>query len=155
MKEYDIFLCSSIVEFKDERQKLSAYIQNLNRISRKRFDTAVYLHKCEYMDNALTADGMQKTYNAEICRSELVIFLFGEKAGEYTLEELACAAEHFSESRRNKICILCRNNPYHADEGSSLRELAQMLDKYRMPWVQLYNIDSIKLAVAEKLFEQL
>ena len=156
MKEYNIFLCSSIVEFEEERMKLAAYIQNIsNGITQKRFDTAVYLHKCEYMDNALADEGMQKTYNEELCRSELVVFLFGENAGEYTLEELACAAEHFGEDSKNRICVLSRHDPYRAEEGSTLKNLEHMLDKYRLRWVQFENIEGVKLAIAEKLLEQL
>ena len=156
MKEYNIFLCSSIVEFQEERQKLAAYIQNISRnIAQKRFGTSVYLHKCEYMDNALAAEGMQKTYNEEICRSELVVFLFGEKAGEYTLEELSCAAEYFGETAKNKICVLSRYNPYCAEESSALSNLAHMLDKYRLRYVQFENLESVKLTIIEKLLEQL
>lgn len=154
MKTYQIFLCSSIVEFEQERLILHDYIQKLSKITKAARNTSLILRKCENMDNRLELDGKQNFYNQEIIRSELVVFLFGEKAGAYTLEELDTAADAFGEERGSRICVLCTKDPYHSEEAT-LKELAGWLDKYRLRFALFSHMDTVKLNILTRLMEQL
>lgn len=154
MTPLTIFLCSSIVEFSKERQLLTRYVSELNRMLQKAGYGPLYLHKCEHMDNAVTVGGLQAVYDADLCRSDLVLFLFGKTAGAFTCGELCCAAEHFGERRQEHIRILCTENP-RSSTAPSLQTLATMMERYQLEAIPYHHLDSAKLVITRWLLEQM
>ena len=101
MKEISIFLASSIDEFKNERVDLGDFIR---KVTDQTIEQDIYLRftKCEDLSNAVAKSRKQEEYNKEICNSDFFYVLFGNKAGDYTIEELEVAVQAFKESKGNR-----------------------------------------------------
>ncbi len=150
MREIKIFLASSIVEFETERKELLDFVRKkLGDKMREKKNISLEVIKCENLDNKIVVSGMQKMYDDEIRKSDIVLFLFGKNAGEFTLGELDVAAEHFKSSKE-KIIVMCMENPYKS-ENETLKELANRLTKYRIEHKMFSNIEAIKNELLMKL----
>ena len=151
MTQYNIFLCSSISEFSEERRELSAYVYELSRKTRLQSNLLIHLIKCEDEDEAIVLGGKQQQYNEDIRKADLVIFLFGKRAGEYTLGELDVAAERIAEGKKDQILVLCETDPYKTD-GEGFCALKKKLDAYRLHWHPLTSLDRIERMLTEAMF---
>lgn len=155
MKNLHIFIASSIVEFEDERVELSYFFQKIKPIMEDKLNISLVSIKCEHIDNRIEIGGKQTVYNKEIEKSDLVIFLFGHSAGDYTIQELDIAAKAFAEKDYDRhICVFCRQNPYKSeDEG--LKKLTRTLDDYRILYIPFSNMDTVKLYTTFKIIKLL
>lgn len=150
MKNINIFLASSIVEFETERKKIFNFVRkNLGDEMRKKKNISLDIIKCENLDNKIIPSGMQRMYNNEIIKCDIALFLFGKEAGEFTLEELDVAAEHFAKDKE-KIIVMCMEDPYKS-ETISLKKLAEKLTKYRIDRKIFCNIETIEKEILMKL----
>lgn len=149
MQNIQIFLASSIVEFEEERKQIHDFIQETERILREKRDISLKLIKCENMDNNIVPKGKQNEYDKEIKRSDIVIFLFGEKAGDFTIHELEISAEEFAD-RKSKIVVLCRKDPYKSDDDT-LKKLANTLTKHKVRHKIFVSLTDIKVEFLMKL----
>ena len=103
MKYIKIFLASSIVEFKSERQQMDSYINNLNNIYVRR---GIYFELliCENLSTAMDRERKQDEYNRFIRDSQFFYIILGQKAGDYTIEYFDTAWEQIIKTvapRRN------------------------------------------------------
>lgn len=115
MQNIKIFLASSIVEFEIERKELFNFVRKkLGDKMREVKNISLDVIKCENLDNKVVPSSMQKMYDDEIRKSDIVLFLFGKNAGEFTLRELDAAAEHFGDDKE-KIIVMCTENPYKSE----------------------------------------
>ena len=145
MKKIKIFLASSIDDLRDDRIAMGDYFNQLNEVY---IDRGVHfsLIKCEDYDNSVAADGKQSQYDQEIRESELCIFLFFNKVGEYTLHEFNVAREAFEQNGKPRIAT------YFKDAGentaSAVREFMSYLDTELRHYYNPYShIDTLKLGV--------
>lgn len=92
MSSYQIFLASSINEFKQYRNDIGNFIREVNDVLVD-YDMRIKLFECEFSDNSIMAVRMQETYNREIPKSEAFVMLIGKRLGEYTLEEYNVATK--------------------------------------------------------------
>jgi hypothetical protein len=102
-KKIKIFLGSSIVEFKKERQEIENFIYRLSDDFEDRYDISVKPLLCESFDEAYSEIRKQEEYNEKVRSSDLCFFIFFTKAGEYTREEFEVARKKFAESGKPKI----------------------------------------------------
>ena len=116
---------------------------------RKKKNISLDIIKCENLDNKIIPSGMQRMYNNEIIKCDIALFLFGKEAGEFTLEELDVAAEHFAKDKE-KIIVMCMEDPYKS-ETISLKKLAEKLTKYRIDRKIFCNIETIEKEILMKL----
>ena len=75
-KEFNLFLASSVVEFKEMREKLSAFF-NGPRV-RKVMGANISLTRCEDVSTKMAVDGKQNEYNEIIRKSDIFIVLVGK-----------------------------------------------------------------------------
>ena len=105
----NIFLASSIVELKEEREKIRELITNLNGRLEKR-NIMFRLFDCEQGDYVYEGNS-QAILNERIKRCEYVIFIVGKKLGEKTNEEFNCALEKYKIDNKTKITVYLKNVP--------------------------------------------
>ncbi len=155
MRNLRIFISSSIIEFEDERIELNNFLQRIKPIMREKLNISLIPVKCEHIDDRIEIGGKQNVYNKEIEKSDLVIFLFGHAAGDYTLQELEIAAKSFEEKNYDKhICVFCHQNPYKSKD-ESLKKLTLALDKYHILHITFSDMDTVKLHTALKIISLL
>lgn len=151
-KVINIFLASSIEEFRVERLELSDFIRDINDRYEDRYDISVRLRKCENMDNAVQVRRKQEQYNREICESDMVFFLFFTKAGEYTVEEFDVAFERFKAEDRPKIYTYFKVVPEGTAKEQTVVDFMLRLDREIGHYYSMFeNIDTVKLRVLLEL----
>ena len=145
MKEYKIYLCSSIDEFRNERDSIQEFFYDLDMKAREK-GKKIILNRCEIEDPRMRLEGSQTLYDKHIRESDLIIFLFGMQAGEYTLHELDVAAEY-----NKRIIVFCKESP-KISNNESLIMLYKKLNEYHIEPLLLESIEYIELIILEQLF---
>ncbi len=151
MKKIKIFLASSISDLQDDRIALGDFIRQLNEIY---IDKGIYISlvKCEDYDNAIALSGKQSEYDREIEDSELCLFIFYRKVGEYTMHELDVAYRAFAEKSHPKIVTYLRADPNTQSLSEALGEIISRLDGEYHHYYNVYaHIDTLKLGVIMQL----
>lgn len=146
MKYIKIFLASSIVEFKHERDEFGTFIRSLNNIYAKR-DIYFELIVCEDVAKELHNKRMQDVYNDEIKDSRYFYIIVGKELGERSLEEFDVALENFISTGVPKIMTyfyeVSRNGGSYSN---SVQSFMERLDKNLGHDYNLFShFDSIKL----------
>lgn len=157
MKEVKIFLASSINEFRNERFDLGDFIRKLTD---QTIEQDVYLKFsiCEDMSNAVSKDRKQGDYNEEIRNSDFFYVIFGNKAGDYTIEELEVAAKQFKESADNKPNIYVYHqksfeNTTISEQGKEALECVKK-ENINISYRDYTNIDDMKIEIAKDLLQK-
>lgn len=151
MRKIKLFLASSITDLHDDRIALGDFIRQLNEIY---IEKGVYISliKCEDYDNAIALAGKQSQYDNEIEDSDLCIFLFYRKVGEYTVHELDVAYGAFSRAQRPKIVTYLRQDEATRALSDALSEIIERLDGEYHHYYNVYaHIDTLKLGVLMQL----
>ena len=135
MENINSFVASSIVEFKDERLHVSDLSRKINNILSDN-EKFFFMRRCEEESEIIVGSqddktkGKQDAYNKQIAESQLVIFLFGNRFGEYTEEELRVAGEAAKNNGYPKILACfkkgCSPEPERKDK------LITMLNEYKI-----------------------
>lgn len=149
MKIINIFLASSIDEFKNERNELQCFINDVAEDFRDRYDTDIRVQRCEKVDPRYVKGRSQDEFNELIKNSEMCIFLFFTKAGEYTIEEFEVARKAFevSENGKPKIYTYFKTIDDVSVE-KSVTDFMSELDKNLKHFYQTFShIDTVKLRV--------
>ncbi len=147
MKRIKIFLASSITDLRFDRVEIGNFFRQMNDIY---IENGVYfdLVMCEDYDNTVALDGKQSQFDAEICGSELVFFLFFKKVGDYTKHEFEVALEHYKSVGKPKILTYFKyiDTPDNAEE--EVLSFMQVLDREVRHYYNVYNcIDTLKLGI--------
>ena len=145
MKYVKIFLASSVVEFEKERRELGDYIRSLNDIYVKR---GIYfeLNLCEDLSNAIDKERKQEQYNRMIRDSQYFYILFGNHAGEYTIEEFDVAWEQFRSSGEPKLYTYFMQLPDGQPAEKTVQDFMTRLDKEIGHYYSMFShLDSVKL----------
>ena len=150
MRKIKIFIGSSIVEFKNERQDLENFIHNLSNDFIDKYEIMIIPFTCEATDNAMAITRKQDEYNKQIEESEMCFFLFYTRAGEYTIEELNYAYNVFknSEQKKHKVYVYFKIVPETVNADDSIENLKQILEKrYGHFFSTFENLDTVKLRI--------
>lgn len=143
MKIIKIFLASSVVEFKKERQELAAFVNSLNNIFVRK-DIFVEITICEELSNAVAMERKQNEYNGAIRESDYLIMLFGKSAGEFTIEEFDVALEQFRVAGAPKIYIYFKRMPEGESVEKSIVDFKARLEQLGLDYGMFDYLDSIK-----------
>lgn len=149
MKIINIFLASSIDEFKNERNEIQCFINDVAEDFRDRYDTDIRVQRCEKVDPRYVKGRSQDEFNELIKNSEMCIFLFFTKAGEYTIEEFEVARKAFesSENGKPKIYTYFKTIDNISIE-KSVTDFMSELDKNLKHFYQTFShIDTVKLRI--------
>lgn len=145
MKKVKIFIGSSIEELKDDRREIGNFFRQLNDLY---LDNGIYfqLIMCEDYDDAIETDGKQSKYDKEILDSELSVFIFFKKVGQYTEHEFNLAYNSFKAELRPKILTVFKCVDDAGQVLDSVKFFADKLDKELKHYYKTYvNSDSLKL----------
>ena len=150
MRKIKIFIGSSIVEFKNERQELENFIHNLSNDFIDKYEIMIIPFTCEAADNAMAITRKQDEYNKQIEESEMCFFLFYTRAGEYTKEELNLAYNTYknSEQKKPKVYVYFKIVPEDVKTDDSIEDLKQILEKqYGHFFSTFESLDTVKLRI--------
>lgn len=147
MKKIKIFLASSIDDLRNDRLEVGDFFRQLNEIY---LDNGIHfsLIKCEDYDNAISTNGKQSEYDAEIRDSSLVFFLFFRKVGDYTKHEFEVALEAYKKSQKPKIITYFKYINSIDEANEEVRSFMKVLDGELKHYYNTYgNIDTLKLGI--------
>lgn len=149
MRKIKIFIGSSIVEFKNERQELENFIHKLSNDFIDKYEIMIIPFTCETADNAMARTRKQDEYNKQIAESEMCFFLFFTRAGEYTIEELNYAFNTFKSSEQGKPKVYVYFKIVSDTKAdASIEKLKQILDKnYGHFYSTFESLDTVKLRI--------
>jgi len=159
-----IFLASSIDEFKLDRLAVGDFINRLNKIYYKDPADAKYdktkelffvLEKCEDIDEAIRVGGKQGQSDDIIRVSDLVFLLFGKSVGAYTKHEFDVAYENFLQSNNPKIIIYIRTATDNGEEivqdDSAVAFKKYLNDDIKHFWGTYSHIDTLLFKIIMNL----
>lgn len=135
-----MFLASSIVEFANERKKI--YL-SLNRISDYLYINTDYefdIDRCEEIDSNIlkNKERTQDLISKMILDSDICVFLFGNKIGDVTIEELELVLDVFKKDKSTTPIIY-----FFSDISNEANKLMSKLDKDNIPYIKLYEYDGL------------
>ena len=145
LKVVSIFLASSIVDFKHDRDSLAHFFLGLNNVS---VFNGVYfkLVLCEDLDSSVARKRKQAEYNKIIAESDFCIVLADKKVGQYTWEEFQTAYNRFCEDgTKPKIYVYVKEN--EEVEESLTKFLKYLADDIQHYYDYFSSIDSLKLKI--------
>lgn len=153
MQTIKIFLASSVVEFRRERQELAAFVSSINNKSVKR-DIFLEMRMCEDLSNAMALERKQNEYNEYIKDSDYLLMLFGKTVGQYTIEEFDVAWEHFQKHGKPKIFTYFREFPQGEQVQESVLNFMERLDKQLGHYYSKYtDLGTVKADFLQVIFE--
>ncbi|GHT27429.1 hypothetical protein FACS189432_03950 [Bacteroidia bacterium] len=124
-----IFLASSVDEFKYDRLTVGDFINRLNKLYHKDMDDPKYdsvqdlffvLEKCEDEDNSIVAQGeIQDRIDSKIVGSDFVFLLFGKTIKKWTKHEFRYACGILKKTGKPKIVVYMRTA---TDEGELITQ---------------------------------
>ena len=94
-----IALSSSVEEFADEREKLGAFVEHLNRIIYRRRGVALDWRVCEDEGRSIRYEPRQDEFDGDIRECRFLFVLIGKRFGEFTEHEFYLALELFEASK--------------------------------------------------------
>ena len=145
MKYIKIFLASSIIEFKHEREEFRSFICRLNNIYTKRniyFELVV----CEDISKEFSARKAQDLYNDEIKDSQYFYIIVGKELGERSLEEFDVALENFLSTGYPLIMTYFHEVTGTDTRAKSVTNFMKRLEKKLSHDYNLFShFDSVKL----------
>lgn len=146
MKKIKIFLASSLVELKEERNELARFILGLNN---NLIDNNAYveLQLCEEMDAAFSHSRKQDEYNAYIQNADYVFFLFLSDVGQYTREEFEIAYAHFKKHGTPRIFTYFYKSNIEKILSKSNQFADELSQKYGHYYCVCNNLETVKLAL--------
>ena len=137
MNKINIFLASSIIEFKSIRNKIGEYVLEYNN---EYIDKGkkIKLFECEFHDEAISSlNRKQDEYMEELKKSDIFLMLIGKRLGNYTKEEYQVALDNNIE----RHIIFFKNN----EEDNSVTEFKKyLLEDKKSNTYEVTNIDEIK-----------
>lgn len=98
MKKVKVFIASS-AELDEDKSQLDLFFSEKNKIYEKR-DILFVQKTWKDFESSLHKHFLQDRYDAYIRESDIVLFLFHTRLGQYTLRELEVANEVNSEQNR-------------------------------------------------------
>lgn len=152
MKTVPLFLASSITDLHRERMEIGNFIRVLNdRLMDSGADVYLKLGMCEYISDTVADVRKQDVYNSGIRESDLCIFLFWHRAGEYTLEELNAARTAFRDNGRPDVMIYIKDVKDDQPFEPSVGEFARSLDAENVLYTHFTHIDTVLWHILNKL----
>ena len=137
MDKINIFLASSIVEFKSIRNKIGEYVLEYNNEYIEK-GKKIKLFECEFHDEAISPlDRKQDEYMEVLKKSDIFLMLIGKKLGNYTKEEYQVALDNNIE----RHIIFFKTN----EEDNTVIEFKKYLRKIKESnTYEVTTIDEIK-----------
>ncbi|MBQ6265981.1 MAG: tetratricopeptide repeat protein [Clostridia bacterium] len=156
MKKIKIFIGSSIDELANERNEIARFMLGLNN---EYIDKDIYfeVYFCEETSSVMQAEGSQKQHNDYIEKdADAAIFMFFNKAGRFTLEELDLARKAFLEGMRPNIFVFFKAvDSYPAATEEIKACVSKVANDYGHYFKMFDSTDTIKLELLQYLVESL
>ena len=152
MRTIKIFLASSVVEFKEERQELAAFANSINKKIVKR-DIFLEMIMCEDLSNAMALERKQDEYNEYIRDSDYVLMLFGKTVGKYTIEEFNVAWECYRKRGKPQIFTYFKEFPQGEEVEEGVLDFMERLDKQLRHYYSRYtDLETVKTDLSQVIF---
>lgn len=150
MREINIFLGSSIVELKEEREAFSDIVAELNT-KLKSTGVFIYLDKCEYEDGFINIEPTQKLIDEKIVNSSYSYFIIKSFFGEMTEHEYNVAKECFIKSGKPKISVLFKKCSENEKCSPEVIGFKSKLEDSKYYYKEYKNKEELKLNIVLNL----
>lgn len=153
MKTIKIFFASSIIEFEKERIELYAFIENVARKFRKKYNIDIEPFICENNSYSISKEErMQIVYNSEIQKSDIVCFLFFTNAGKFTSEEFDVAYAQMQETDKPHILVFLQERSADDSISESLKKILDKISNEKGQYIgEFSHIDTIKSRILQEI----
>ena len=145
MKKINIFVGSSIVDFKIERSELELFIRRISDDFEDKYEIKLVPFFCENVDDSMSKTRSQDEYNKLIENSSFCIFLFFNKAGQYTKEEYDIAYKNFIKNNNPKLLVYLKEIKDDNIEESLKNFIDELDNSYNQIYSTFDSLDTIKL----------
>ncbi len=146
----NIFVGSSIIELKEERDAFSDIVNELN-VKLKNTGYFIYLDRCEYDNGFFSGGPTQQIIDEKVINSTYSYFIIRTKFGELTEHEFDIALDNFLKFGKPKLCVMFRK----CLETESLSEKALLfqnrLKELKYYYKEYQNKEELKLNVVLNL----
>lgn len=146
----NIFVGSSIIELKEERDAFSDIINELN-VKLKNTGYFIYLDRCEYESGFFTGNPTQQIIDEKVLNSTYSYFIVRTKFGEWTEHEFDIALESFLKFGKPKLCVMfrkCLNTESLSEQALLFQNRLKELQYY---YKEYQNKEELKLNVVLNL----
>ena len=155
-KTIRIFIGSSITELELERAKLMSFIQGLNNRYHKR---GIFIegYICEETPNNMRIGGSQAMHNDYINSvADATVFMFYNKAGEFTMQELELARQAFVEKGVPNIYVFFKSVDGAPAINDDIQKAVRLVFNDYGHYPKMFNdVDTVKLELLQFLVELL
>lgn len=154
MKKVNIFIGSSIDEFKNERADITDFIYSLGYLLEDNYGLKVKPKVCENADPAMAATRKQDDFNGLIAESDICLFLFCTRAGIYSIEEMDVAFKLIKKRNDGKpIVNVFFRTPREGDvvDDSIAEQRARIDSAYRYDVDYRHFVGNVKFKVIRDL----
>lgn len=129
MFKINIFIASSIVEFKNEREQ---FILTMGRLHDYLYENRIcnlVIHRCEDFEiNILKQnEGTQDRLNEMIKSSDITLFFFGNKIGDVSKQELEIAFDNYKKTNKSLPFVFFIDKEY--DNDLPLKYMSELKSK--------------------------
>ncbi len=149
----NIFLGSSIVELKKEREAIKSMITDINSKLRKK-NILIYLYACEQKDLIYKGYRSQDELNDDVRKSDYSIFIIGKSLGEKTKEEFNIALDGFNKNNKPQIMVMFKKIPEYEKDHSVIYFQKELAEKYEYYYEQ-YETESDAAAIVASLINSI
>lgn len=153
MKKIKVFIGSSIEDLAYERRDIVSFIAELNN---QYVDRGIYIEPyiCEEKPSELRSEGSQAKHDEYIRNNaDAMIFMFFQKAGQYTMRELQIAWEVVKNESKNSCVLIFFKTQNNSISDSE--EIKKAIDKISGEYAHYYKkfseTDTIKLELLQYL----
>lgn len=149
--EINIFLASSIDEFKMERDELGYFFAKLNNTLIKQ-GVFARLIMCEDMSGTMVSGRKQDVYDDKIRRCDLFYALLGRRLGSCTMEEFEVAYRHMDYCGKPKIRVFFKELGSNDQQTEDILTLKRQFDgELGQPYCDFSSIDQVKLSMVQDI----
>ena len=152
-KTINIFLSSSVYDFKNEIKEIEYFVYTLNENFKKNYDCTLELLSYKDFDPAMSKVDMQDKLNDLIRQSDICIFMFNKKVGIFTEEEFDVAYKTFKQNQKPIIYPYFKVINTDEAEQSFLDFKAKISNEYGLYPIDFEYIDTIKLRLLQTIAE--
>ena len=151
--EIKIFFGSSIVDLELERYKLMSFVQALNN---KYQEKGIFFRSyiCEETSSVMMEKGSQYIHDEFIRDSDITIFMFYHKAGEFTMHELELARSAFLKQGKPNVYVFFKLIDKQIDSSEEIRRCVDIVFNGFGHYYKVFeDIDTVKLELLQCLVE--
>ncbi|NMA18359.1 MAG: tetratricopeptide repeat protein [Clostridiaceae bacterium] len=151
-KSITIFLGPSLIDFQSERKTIELFIRRMSALLKDRCRIEFELLICDASDDAVYLSRKQDGYNEQLRSSDLSLFIFFTRTGQFAVEGSEKAIGAFRKCGKPKVYISFKETTGEEGFNQSTLEFRKLLEKkYEYYSDRFSDIETVKLRILQAL----